>query len=102
MTEVERIGRGWHTLLERGLLHGRIRYEGAFAGLDLDHVPAPWLLGVAALVSAYNTAYERVYPGALTRTRRPCHRLDRAQSLGATAVRLTITKSAASAIGVRL
>ncbi|KRD23532.1 hypothetical protein [Streptomyces sp. Root264] len=39
MTEVERIGRGWHTLLERGLLHGRIRYEGAFAVLDLDHAP---------------------------------------------------------------
>lgn len=66
MTEVERVGRGWHTLLERGLLHGRIRYEGAFAVLDLDHAPAPWLLGDAALASAYNTAYERVYPGALT------------------------------------
>jgi YD repeat-containing protein len=65
-TEVERVGRGWHTLLERDLLHGRIRYEGAFAMLDLDHAPAPWLLGDAALVSAYNTAYERVYPGALT------------------------------------
>ncbi|AZP14919.1 hypothetical protein EJC51_01395 [Streptomyces aquilus] len=34
--------------------------------LDLDHAPAPWLLGDAALASAYNTAYERVYPGALT------------------------------------
>ncbi|GHE33935.1 hypothetical protein GCM10017771_51240 [Streptomyces capitiformicae] len=66
MTEVERVGRGWHTLLERGLLHGRIRYEGAFAVLDLDHARAPWLLGDAALASAYNTAYERVYPGALT------------------------------------
>ncbi|MFD4483249.1 hypothetical protein ACFWPU_45095 [Streptomyces sp. NPDC058471] len=66
MTEVERVGRGWHTLLERGLLHGRIHYEGAFAILDLDHAPAPWLLGDAALASAYNTAYERVYPGALT------------------------------------
>ncbi|MEU5298603.1 hypothetical protein [Streptomyces umbrinus] len=66
MTEVERVGRGWHTLLERGLLHGRIRYEGAFAVLDLDHASAPWLLGDAALASAYNTAYERVYPGALT------------------------------------
>jgi hypothetical protein len=66
MTEVERVGRGWHTLLERGLLHGRIRYEGAFAVLDLDHAPTPWLLGDAALTSAYNTAYERVYPGALT------------------------------------
>jgi hypothetical protein len=39
-----------------GLLHGRIRYEGDCAVLDLDH----------ALASAYNTAYERVYPGALT------------------------------------
>ncbi|MEU6495735.1 hypothetical protein [Streptomyces sp. NPDC046984] len=39
MTEVERVGHGWHTLLERGLLHGRIRYEGAFAVLDLDHGP---------------------------------------------------------------
>ncbi|WP_328743757.1 hypothetical protein OHT57_00230 [Streptomyces sp. NBC_00285] len=66
MTEIERVGRGWHTLLERGLLHGRIRYEGPFAVLDLDHGPAPWLLGDAALASAYNTAYERVYPGALT------------------------------------
>ncbi|MFE6127788.1 hypothetical protein ACFQ6Q_05870 [Streptomyces sp. NPDC056437] len=66
MTEIERVGRGWHTLLERGLIHGRIRYEGAFAVLDLDHAPAPWLLGDAALASAYNTAYERVYPGALT------------------------------------
>ncbi|MFF9458140.1 hypothetical protein [Streptomyces flaveolus] len=66
MSEVERVGRGWHTLLERGLIHGCIRYEGAFAVLDLDHAPAPWLLGDAALVSAYNTAYERVYPGALT------------------------------------
>ncbi|MET7297133.1 hypothetical protein ABZS79_34430 [Streptomyces griseoloalbus] len=66
MTEVERVGRGWHALLERGLLHGRIRYEGDFAVLDLDHAPAPWLLGDAALASAYNTAYERVYPGALT------------------------------------
>ncbi|WP_405467180.1 hypothetical protein [Streptomyces canus] len=66
MAEVERVGRGWHTLLERGLLHGRIRYEGAFAVLDLDHTPAPWLLGDAALASAYNAAYERVYPGALT------------------------------------
>ncbi|MEV7246652.1 hypothetical protein AB0N92_36225 [Streptomyces sp. NPDC093248] len=66
MPEVERVGRGWHTLLERGLLHGRIRYEGDFAVLDLDHAPAPWLLGDAALASAYNTAYERVYPGALT------------------------------------
>ncbi|MFC8290650.1 hypothetical protein ACFUJ0_07190 [Streptomyces sp. NPDC057242] len=64
MTEAERIGRGWHTLLERGLLHGRIHYEGAFAVLDLDH--APWLLGDAALASSYNTAYERVYPGALS------------------------------------
>ncbi|WP_280908854.1 hypothetical protein [Streptomyces sp. SAI-090] len=67
MTEVERVGRGWHTLLERGFLHGRIRYEGDFAVLDLDHAPAPWLLGDAALASAYNTAYERVYPGALTK-----------------------------------
>ncbi|MET7607736.1 hypothetical protein [Streptomyces avermitilis] len=67
MTEVERVGRGWHTLLERGLLHGHIRYEGAFAVLDLDHAPAPWLLGDAALASSYNTAYERVYPGALTK-----------------------------------
>ncbi|NUS81833.1 MAG: hypothetical protein HOY75_03520 [Streptomyces sp.] len=66
MTEVERVGRGWHTLLERGLLHGSIRYEGDFAVLDLDHALAPWLLGDAALASAYNTAYERVYPGALT------------------------------------
>ncbi|MFI6930750.1 hypothetical protein [Streptomyces sp. NPDC050287] len=66
MTGVGRIGRGWHTLLERGLLHGRIHYEGAFAALDLDHAPAPWLLGDAALASAYNMAYERVYPGALT------------------------------------
>lgn len=66
MTEVERVGRGWHTLLERGLLYGSIRYEGAFAVLDLDHAPAPWLLGDAALASAYNTAYERVYPGALS------------------------------------
>ncbi|MEU5900232.1 hypothetical protein [Streptomyces venezuelae] len=66
MTEVERVGRGWHTLLERGLIHGRIDYEGAFAVLDLDHASAPWLLGDAALASAYNTAYERVYPGALT------------------------------------
>ncbi|MFF4787814.1 hypothetical protein ACFY3E_41680 [Streptomyces griseorubiginosus] len=66
MTEVERVGRGWHTLLERGLLHGRIRDEGAFAVFDLDYAPAPWLLGDAALASAYNTAYERVYPGALT------------------------------------
>lgn len=66
MTEVERVGRGWHTLLERGLLHGRIGYEGAFAVLDLDHAPAPWLLGDAALASTYNTAYERMYPGALT------------------------------------
>ncbi|MGW2964929.1 hypothetical protein ACWDGI_41680 [Streptomyces sp. NPDC001220] len=67
MTEIERVGRGWQTLLERGLLHGRIRFEGAFAVLDLDHAPAPapWLLGDAALASAYNTAYERVYPGAL-------------------------------------
>jgi len=66
MPEIERVGRGWNTLLERGLLHGRIRYEGDFAVLDLDHAPAPWLLGDAALASAYNTAYERVYPGALT------------------------------------
>lgn len=66
MTEVERCGRGWHTLLERGLLHGRIRYEGAFAVFDLDHAPAPWLLGDAALASSYNTANERVYPGALS------------------------------------
>ncbi|PAK27710.1 hypothetical protein CJD44_02805 [Streptomyces sp. alain-838] len=66
MTEVERAGRGWHTLLERGLLHGSIRYQGAFAVLDLDHAPAPWLLGDAALASSYNTAYERVYPGALS------------------------------------
>ncbi|MEW2426356.1 hypothetical protein AB0911_38730 [Streptomyces nigra] len=61
MPEVERVGRGWHPLLE----HGRIRYEGDFAVLDLDHAPAPWLLGDAALASAYNTAYERLYPGAL-------------------------------------
>ncbi len=66
MPEIERVGRGWHTLLERGLLRGRIRYEGAFAVLDLDHAPAPWLLGDATLASAYNTAYERVYPGVLT------------------------------------
>ncbi|MGW1564466.1 hypothetical protein ACWCQ1_49780 [Streptomyces sp. NPDC002144] len=66
MAEAERVGRGWRILLERGLLHGRIGYDGAFAVLDLDHVPAPWLLGDAALASAYNTAYERVYPGALT------------------------------------
>ncbi|MFJ5812156.1 hypothetical protein, partial [Streptomyces sp. NPDC093093] len=63
MTEA---ARGWQTLLERGLLHGSIRYEGAFAVLDLDHAPAPWLLGEPALASAYNTTYERVYPGALT------------------------------------
>ncbi|GGP80246.1 hypothetical protein [Streptomyces melanogenes] len=66
MDEAEYVGRGWRTLLERGLLHGRLHYEGAFAVLDLDHAPAPWLLGDAALASAYNTAYERVYPGALT------------------------------------
>ncbi|QKZ18839.1 hypothetical protein [Streptomyces chartreusis] len=66
MTEVERVGRGWHTLLECGLLHDRISYEGDFAVLDLDHAPAPWLLGDAALASAYNVAYERVYPGAPT------------------------------------
>ncbi|MFE0773379.1 hypothetical protein [Streptomyces sp. NPDC058861] len=66
MTEAERVGRGWHTLLERGLLHGRIHYEGAFAVLDLDHAPAPWLLGDAALASSYNMAYERVYPGVLS------------------------------------
>ncbi|NEB16726.1 hypothetical protein [Streptomyces coelicoflavus] len=64
MTGVERAGCGWHTLLERGLLHGSIRYQGAFA--VLDHAPAPWLLGDAALTSSYNTAYERVYPGALS------------------------------------
>jgi hypothetical protein len=66
MTEVERVGCGWHTLLECSLLPGRIRYEGAFAVLDLDHAPAPWLLAEAALASAYNTAYERLYSGALT------------------------------------
>ncbi|MFH9043543.1 hypothetical protein ACH4FA_29930 [Streptomyces sp. NPDC017966] len=49
-----------------GLLHGRIRYEGAFAVLDRGHALAPWLLGDATLAGAYNTAYERVYPGALT------------------------------------
>ncbi|MFF4534268.1 hypothetical protein ACFY1P_33975 [Streptomyces sp. NPDC001407] len=65
-TEVERVGRGWQSLLQRGLLHGRIRHEGAFAVLDLDHAPAPWLLADATLASAYNTAYQRVYPGALT------------------------------------
>ncbi|GHE32136.1 hypothetical protein [Streptomyces capitiformicae] len=34
--------------------------------LDLDHALAPWLLVDAALAGAYNTAHERVYPGALT------------------------------------
>ncbi|WP_055470028.1 hypothetical protein [Streptomyces ardesiacus] len=47
-------------------LYSRQRYEGAFTVLDLDHAPAPWLLGDAALVSSYNTAYERVYPDALS------------------------------------
>jgi hypothetical protein len=49
---------------QSGLLHGRIRHEGAVA--VLDHALTPWLLGDAALASSYNTAYERVYPGALT------------------------------------
>lgn len=40
--------------------------------LDLDHPLAPWLLGdAAALVGASNTAYERVYSGALTELRIP-------------------------------
>ncbi|NSL43561.1 hypothetical protein [Streptomyces sp. 8P21H-1] len=43
--------------------------------LDLDHAPAPWLLGDAALASAYNTAYDRVYPGALTELGIPAHAL---------------------------
>jgi len=64
--ETERVGLSRHTLLERGLLHSRIRYEGGFAVLGLDHAPAPWLLGEAALASAYNAAYARVYPGAPT------------------------------------
>ncbi|MDN3029619.1 hypothetical protein [Streptomyces sp. S.PB5] len=66
MPEVQRVGRGWNTMLERGLLHGRIRYEDGFADLGLDHAPAPWLLGDPVFASAYNTVYERVYPGALT------------------------------------
>ncbi|MFJ9729702.1 hypothetical protein ACIRP3_44025 [Streptomyces sp. NPDC101209] len=96
MDEIERVGRGWHTLLERGLLHGRIRYEGAFAVLDLDHAPAPWLIGDADLASAYNTAYERVYPGALT-VGYPRRSLVRPQSLGAVAVLLTTRNRAAEA-----
>jgi hypothetical protein len=70
MTEVERIGRGWHTLLKRGLLHGRIRGEGAFAvldlDLDLDHAPHRGCSATPPLANAYNTAYERVYPDGLT------------------------------------
>lgn len=80
MTEVERVGRGWHTLLKRGLLHGHIRYEGPFAVLDLDHVPAPWVLGDAELASAYNTAYERVYPGALSKLEIPATALTNRQA----------------------
>ncbi|MFF4363779.1 hypothetical protein [Streptomyces sp. NPDC001604] len=53
------------TLPEQGLFQGRIHYDGAFAVLNLHHAPAPWLVGHAAFASAYNTACERVSPGAL-------------------------------------
>ncbi|MER5891279.1 hypothetical protein ABT160_46370 [Streptomyces sp. NPDC001941] len=66
MAEIERVGHGWHTLLNRGLLHGRIHYVGAFAVLDLDHAPAPWRLGDATHAGAYTTASECVHPGALS------------------------------------
>ncbi|MGW3303995.1 hypothetical protein [Streptomyces rubiginosohelvolus] len=65
VAEAKRVAEGWHLLIERGLVHGTISYQGEFATLHLDFTPAPWLLGDDAFVTAYNKAYERVYPGAL-------------------------------------
>ncbi|MFE3559470.1 hypothetical protein ACFXKW_32140 [Streptomyces sp. NPDC059193] len=93
MTEVERVGGGWHTLLARGLIHGHIRHEGAFA------VPRPRPRTVAARRRRPRQRLQhglraRV-PRRADRTGHPRDRLDRTQSLGAVAVRLTTADEAA-------
>jgi len=55
----------WEGLLRRGVIHGRITMQGAFATLHLDYTPALWLLLPAKLATAYNDRYEQLHPGAL-------------------------------------
>ncbi|MFB7190323.1 hypothetical protein ACFCZT_34665, partial [Streptomyces sp. NPDC056230] len=69
-----------HALIERGLVHGSISYQGDFATLQLDAAPAPWLIGDDAFASAYNSAYERVYPGALNQLGIPSTALNGART----------------------
>ncbi|WP_030593818.1 hypothetical protein [Streptomyces anulatus] len=75
VAEAKRVAEGWHLLIERGLVHGTVSYQGEFATLHIDFAPAPWLLGNDAFVTAYNQAYERVYPGALAQLGVPTHAL---------------------------
>jgi hypothetical protein len=55
----------WQGLLDHGLAHGRIATDSGDATFHLDHAPAPWMLGNREFACAYNTAYQRAYPGAL-------------------------------------
>ncbi|MEW1912338.1 hypothetical protein AB0442_28530 [Kitasatospora sp. NPDC085895] len=63
--EAARTAALWEGLLDRGLATGRIERNGPWATMHLDRAPALWMLGTRDFAAAYNTAYERVYPGAL-------------------------------------
>ncbi|GAA1613255.1 hypothetical protein GCM10009733_006690 [Nonomuraea maheshkhaliensis] len=60
----------WRGLLARELVVGRLHEQDGFpltAKLCLDYAAAPWLLAVPDSAAAWARAYERTYPGSLTR-----------------------------------
>ncbi|WP_331727350.1 valine--tRNA ligase (plasmid) [Kitasatospora sp. NBC_00374] len=65
----------WQGLIDHGLLHGTVNRRTYVATLHISHCPAPWMLAGPQIAAAYNTAYERAYPGALGRLGVPPHAL---------------------------
>ncbi|MFG2845978.1 hypothetical protein ACGF12_22830 [Kitasatospora sp. NPDC048296] len=70
----------WQGLIAHGLLNGQVHRRTRTASLRISHCPAPWMLAAPETAMAYNTAYERTYPGALGRLGVPPHALDNAES----------------------
>ncbi|MFJ9521340.1 hypothetical protein ACIRPK_24195 [Kitasatospora sp. NPDC101801] len=70
----------WQGLIDHGLLHGTVNRRTYVATLRISHCPAPWMLAEPETAAAYNTAYERAYPGALGRLGVPPHALTDAAS----------------------
>ncbi|MGH3773962.1 MAG: hypothetical protein ACRDRW_21660 [Pseudonocardiaceae bacterium] len=62
--ECKETTRLWQGLLDSGVVHGQL-IGSDLSTLQLDYVPAPWLLLPAELATSYNQRYELLHPGAL-------------------------------------